>query len=388
MLRPPIDKSWRAYYASVGQDAVTSAQQVALAITFLPHQAWVAADAIVRTLWRLFVSHRNLLEWQTASQTERVVAGGRATAWRTMWPAVALAVGLLVAVVAVALTRRRGERPALGSSPRPWFRWWRSGSRRPPSRTRSAPRRRPASGGSPSPAARPRPATRCCTGDSSIGSSPARPSGSRRTTSRRIPLPAVAMRTSPTNVGLQLLSTVSAYDLGFITAEDLTRRLERVMQSLERMQRFRGHFYNWYDLHDLRVLEPAYISTVDSGNLAGHLIALRQACLGIPTIRRSMRGCGAPCRPASPSRRSGLAASASFDETDTPGRPELVAAAQDELRRAAAALAAAAAAGTPAALSAEVAPALIACAGGGRVHPASRTRLASARPSGSRGPSS
>ena len=52
-----------------------------------------------------------------------------------------------------------------------------------------------------------------------------------------------------------------------------------MFRSLERMRRFRGHFYNWYDLDDLRVLEPAYISTVDSGNLAGHLIALRQACL-------------------------------------------------------------------------------------------------------------
>ncbi|HET8624273.1 MAG TPA: hypothetical protein VFM14_11965, partial [Gemmatimonadales bacterium] len=84
VLRPPADKSWRSYYASVGQDAVTSAQQVALAITFLPHQAWVAADAILRTLWRLFVSRRSLLEWQTASQVERVVSGGHGTTLRTM----------------------------------------------------------------------------------------------------------------------------------------------------------------------------------------------------------------------------------------------------------------------------------------------------------------
>ena len=53
LLRPPLDKSWRAYYATVGQDAMTSAEQVALAIVFLPHQAWVSADAILRTLWRL-----------------------------------------------------------------------------------------------------------------------------------------------------------------------------------------------------------------------------------------------------------------------------------------------------------------------------------------------
>ena len=59
-------------------------------------------------------------------------------------------------------------------------------------------------------------------------------------------------------------------------------RLERAFASLERLPRFRGHFYNWYDLHDLRELAPAYVSTVDSGNLAGLLIAVRQACLGIP----------------------------------------------------------------------------------------------------------
>jgi cyclic beta-1,2-glucan synthetase len=61
----------------------------------------------------------------------------------------------------------------------------------------------------------------------------------------------------------------------------MTTRLERVFDTLDRMRRFRGHFYNWYDLHELRVLDPPYVSTVDSGNLAGHLIALRQACLAV-----------------------------------------------------------------------------------------------------------
>ena len=95
------------------------------------------------------------------------------------------------------------------------------------------------------------------------------------------PEPVVAMRTSPTNIGLQLLATVSAWDLGFIPLDDLVRRLELAFRSLERMRRFRGHFFNWYDLRDLSVLEPAYVSTVDSGNLAGHLVALRQACLAL-----------------------------------------------------------------------------------------------------------
>ncbi len=96
------------------------------------------------------------------------------------------------------------------------------------------------------------------------------------------PTPVVAPRTSPTNVGLQLLSIVSAYDLGFLPCSAMIERLEHVFRALERMERWRGHFYNWYDLSDLQVLDPRYISTVDSGNLAGHLIALKQACLAIP----------------------------------------------------------------------------------------------------------
>jgi len=95
------------------------------------------------------------------------------------------------------------------------------------------------------------------------------------------PEPVVAMRTSPTNIGLQLLATTSAWDLGFITLDEMTRRIELAFRSLERMRRFNGHFYNWYELEKLTVLEPAYISTVDSGNLAGHLVALRQACIGL-----------------------------------------------------------------------------------------------------------
>ncbi|HEY0996812.1 MAG TPA: glucoamylase family protein [Gemmatimonadaceae bacterium] len=113
------------------------------------------------------------------------------------------------------------------------------------------------------------------------------------------PDPVVAMRTSPTNIGLQLLATVSAHDLGFLPLEAMTERLELAFRSLARMRRHRGHFYNWYDLHDLRVLEPAYLSTVDSGNLAGHLLALRQACA-------ALAACAAPADPALAARLATL----------------------------------------------------------------------------------
>ncbi len=121
------------------------------------------------------------------------------------------------------------------------------------------------------------------------------------------PEPVVAMRTSPTNIGLQLLATVSAYDLGFIPLDVMAGRLELVFRSLERMRRHQGHFFNWYDLRDLSVLEPAYVSTVDSGNLAGHLIALARRASPPSTSRCWTRAHAEPSRPRSRWRRSARA---------------------------------------------------------------------------------
>ncbi len=90
---------------------------------------------------------------------------------------------------------------------------------------------------------------------------------------------ALAHRTSPTNIGLYLLSIVSARDFGWIGTAEAVEKLEATLGTMQRLECFRGHFYNWYDTRDLRLLEPAYVSTVDSGNLAGHLIALANACL-------------------------------------------------------------------------------------------------------------
>ncbi|OYU38709.1 MAG: glycosyl transferase [Pseudorhodobacter sp. PARRP1] len=95
---------------------------------------------------------------------------------------------------------------------------------------------------------------------------------------QEIPRPVVATRTSPTNIGLYLLSVVVAKDLGWIGQAEALRRINDTLATLARIPRFRGHLYNWYDTTDLRILEPAYVSSVDSGNLAGHLIAVAQAC--------------------------------------------------------------------------------------------------------------
>ncbi|MEY4871856.1 MAG: hypothetical protein RLZZ563_1186, partial [Pseudomonadota bacterium] len=92
------------------------------------------------------------------------------------------------------------------------------------------------------------------------------------------PIPVLATRTSPTNIGLYLLSVTVAHDMGWIGQAEAARRITATLGTLQGIARFRGHLYNWYDTTDLAVLQPAYVSTVDSGNLAGHLIAVAQAC--------------------------------------------------------------------------------------------------------------
>ena len=91
------------------------------------------------------------------------------------------------------------------------------------------------------------------------------------------PTPVLAHRTSPTNLGLYLLSTASARDLGWIGTVEALERLEATLATMDRLQRHRGHFYNWYDTRDLRPLDPRYVSSVDSGNLAAHLVTAANA---------------------------------------------------------------------------------------------------------------
>ena len=95
------------------------------------------------------------------------------------------------------------------------------------------------------------------------------------------PVPVIAHRTSPTNIGLSLLANLSALDFGYISVSDFLDRTNKTMQTMHKLTRYRGHFYNWYDTRSLAPLLPTYISTVDSGNLSGHLLTLRQGLFEI-----------------------------------------------------------------------------------------------------------
>lgn len=92
------------------------------------------------------------------------------------------------------------------------------------------------------------------------------------------PQPVIAHRTSPTNIGMYLLSVAVARDFGWLSTNAAIARVQATFATLARLRTCHGHFFNWYDTLDLRPLEPAYVSSVDSGNLAGHLIALANSC--------------------------------------------------------------------------------------------------------------
>ena len=96
------------------------------------------------------------------------------------------------------------------------------------------------------------------------------------------PIEALARRTSPTNMGLSLLANLTAYDFGYINMSQLLTRTANTLQTMTKLERYRGHLYNWYNTETLAPLLPRYVSTVDSGNLAGHLLTLRQGLLALP----------------------------------------------------------------------------------------------------------
>ncbi len=259
---------WLQSLRGFGEKVLLAIGQALFAVTLLAHQAWVMADAIIRTLTRLFITRRKLLEWTTAAQAK--ASSGLALTY-FLWP-LRSATGAVIGASAAVLYFNPG---ALRIAAPLLVLWWVAPLF---ARIMSLP---PA-------AASVRPLTLADT-------------QSLRDNARRIwyffttfvtqednhlppdnfqedPRPAVAHRTSPTNMGLYLLATVTARDFGWLGLLDMTQRLELSLASLLKLERHRGHLFNWYDTGTAQPLEPRYVSTVDNGNFAAHLLALKQAC--------------------------------------------------------------------------------------------------------------
>ncbi len=258
----------RSHLRALAADVRLAFSQTALLVVFLTHQAWMMVDAIARTLFRLFVSRRHLLDWVTAAQAKGSFRVDLRAFYRQMDGGVGIGIGAGIIVwlfgsdiwpIAVPFVVAWIAAPAVAR--------WISLS--------------------------PSVAGRLSVSDADAC---ALRLVARRTwryfetyvtamdnmlppdNFQESPKPIVAHRTSPTNIGLYLLSAVSARDFGWAGIMDTVGRLEATLATMGNLQRFRGHFYNWYDTQDLRPLDPKYVSSVDSGNLAGHLIAVANAC--------------------------------------------------------------------------------------------------------------
>ncbi|MCC5986317.1 MAG: cellobiose phosphorylase [Pararhodobacter sp.] len=239
----------------------------ALAVIFLINDAVTSLDAILRSLWRLWRGQL-LLEWTPAAQVAARLArrGPRRAVWAAMWHAPALAVlaGAGLATIAPA------SLPAAAALLALWF---------------TAPEialaiSRPAA----------EPEAELDAHDRAFLRRIARRSWLFFETFVRpednwlppdnyqeAPQEGVAHRTSPTNIGMMLLSSLTAWRLGHLGLPELVTRTRNTLDSMDRLQSWRGHLLNWYETRHLEPLEPRYVSTVDSGNLAVSLITLGQA---------------------------------------------------------------------------------------------------------------
>ncbi|TAJ54767.1 MAG: cyclic beta 1-2 glucan synthetase [Nevskiaceae bacterium] len=272
-FRRPEEVALKQHLAEALYAVARGGALAAFRLACLPYEVLYTLDAILRTGWRMLVSHRRRLEWSVSAAlaTDAATGTGYLASYRQMWVAPAAA---LTTATALALLRPEAlavALPVLGL----WLLAPALAERlsRPPQRAE------------------------------------ARLSEEQQWFLRKLarktwafferfvvaeenwlppdnfqeqPGPVIAHRTSPTNMGLSLLANLSAWDFGYLGTGGLLRRTGNAFQTMLALERHQGHFYNWYDTLTLRPLPPRYVSSVDSGNLAGHLLTLRAGLLALP----------------------------------------------------------------------------------------------------------
>lgn len=273
-----------SFARGVGGDLGLGLLRVGLAIALLAEQAWQMIDAVVRTLYRVLFSRRRMLAWVTAAQVKNGSRLELETFQREMARSVGLTVLALIAVV--------GAAPHALEIAAVFATLWilspviaRSISAPPTIRARlrldegRAYRLRLTA----------RRTWRYFESFVTAADHHLPPDNFQED-----PTAVVAHRTSPTNIGLYLLSAVSAHDMGWLGTLAFIERIEATLTTVDKLERHHGHLYNWYDTTSLQPLAPRYVSTVDSGNLSGHLLALQQACRELaeytPTVSRAFAG--------------------------------------------------------------------------------------------------
>jgi len=260
--RRPRDLPWSRHGTDVALSLAKHLLRETFALVCLPFEAASALGAIIRTCVRLVFTGRHLLEWRTARDAQRMRTTFVGSHLAMIWaPLLAIATGALLLVT-------RHTLPAASRALlvawllAPALVWWtsRTAVPKPPAlaTTDRALLRRLA-----------RRTWRYFEEFMTVADNQLPPDNFQEDPPRGI-----ASRTSPTNMGLALIANLAAYDLGYLTVGGVIERVSATLDTMERLPRHRGHFYNWYDTRSLEPLQPMYVSTVDSGNLAGHLFTL------------------------------------------------------------------------------------------------------------------
>ncbi len=272
LIRKPRERSWSLHFTLTSTSAGRPLLLACLTLVFLPYDALICLDAIFRSGVRMLFTHRGLLLWQLPGYRKRNARRTPGDFFREMWVAPTLATALGAYLIWWPLQFHAAEWWFCAPVLLLWFvapvvGWWISVPlvARPPDLNakqreflRGAARR-----------------TWRYFDDFLTAENNWLPPDNFQ----EHPDPAVASRTSPTNIGMGLLANLAGYDFGYLSSGDLLRRTALTLSTMEKLERYRGHFYNWYDTRTLHPLRPQYISSVDSGNLVGCLLTLQAGLL-------------------------------------------------------------------------------------------------------------
>jgi cyclic beta-1,2-glucan glucanotransferase len=265
---PRPQQPFGVFLHDVWAELQTAGAQVLLEIMLLPYHAYEMLHAIALTLVRMVITQRRLLEWETAAATAARAAGlvarqGPRVFVVEMWAGPAAALAVLLGLLPLRSSMLPLALPFLMSwLASPVVAWWLS---------RPVVPRRLALGAEDAEQLR-RIARRTWHYFERFVT--AEDHWLPPDNVQEVPELRIARRTSPTNIGMELLSALAAHDLGYLDVEALADRIERTLTTVEALERHEGHLLNWYDTESLAPLAPRYVSTVDSGNLAGALMAL------------------------------------------------------------------------------------------------------------------
>ncbi|WP_447593896.1 GH36-type glycosyl hydrolase domain-containing protein [Aquipseudomonas campi] len=267
LLRKAHDIPLGQHLAVTSRASLLDLGRALLTLVWLPFEALFSLDAIGRTLWRMLVSRRRLLQWNPSREVERTSSNDLGGLYRLMWVAPALAVAVVLLLIPTPLTLALASPLLVLWLLAPAIAWWLS---RPSSRAAFVPSAEELR------FLRTLARKTWAFFDQHVGPAD---NWLPPDNVQEQPVAVIAHRTSPTNMGMALVSHLAAHDFGYLSAGRMLARLDQSLTCMAGLERHRRHFFNWYDTQTLKPLPPHYVSTVDSGNLAGLLLTLRAGLL-------------------------------------------------------------------------------------------------------------